>query len=210
MATKVTETKIDKLIPDDLNANKGTQYGQHLMEKSFRELGAGRSILLDKNNRIIAGNKSIDTAATIGMENVIIVETTGEQIVAVKRMDIDLDSKQGRELALADNATSKANLAWDEEAIQQINEQWDIKPEDWGIKADFGENDPENEWEGMPEYSGEDKMGEKQIIVHFKTIQDFEHFCMLINQVVSEKAKYIWFPEEKAGSQTDHAYEKED
>lgn len=206
----IKQGKISDLTPDTLNANKHTQYGMHLMEKSISELGLGRSIIVDKNGKIIGGNATVETAANLGLENVIIIETTGDQLVAVKRMDIDLDSERGRSLALADNATSKVNLDWDADAIQQISEQWDIKPEDWGIKADFGENNPEEEWEGMPDYSGEDKMGEKQIIVHFKTMQDFEHFCMLINQVVSEKAKYIWFPEEKAGSQTDHAYEKED
>lgn len=143
MKTKVIETKIEELIPDNLNANKGTEYGQHLMEKSFRELGAGRSILLDKNNRIIGGNKSVETAAAIGLNKVIVVETTGDQIVAVKRMDIDLDSKQGREMAIADNATSKANLAWDEMALQEINETWGVEPETWGIREfeDLSETD---------------------------------------------------------------------
>lgn len=48
MATKTVETKIDKLVPDNINANKGTEYGQHLVEKSLREFGAGRSIQLTK------------------------------------------------------------------------------------------------------------------------------------------------------------------
>lgn len=133
---KVSEDKISNLIPDNLNANKGSEFGQFLMEESFRKLGAGRSILLDKNNRIIAGNKSIETSAMIGLDDVIIVETTGNQIVAVKRMDVDLDSAKGRELALADNATSKANLVWDYENIEQIKSEWDIQPEDWGINVD--------------------------------------------------------------------------
>ena len=109
--TKIIETNVDKLIPDDRNFNKGTEYGQHLIEESLRKFGAGRSILLDKNNRIIAGNKTVENAAIIGIDNVIIVETDGNQIVAVKRKDIDLDTAKGRELALADNATGKANLA---------------------------------------------------------------------------------------------------
>jgi hypothetical protein len=137
MKNKVVETKIDKLIPDDLNANKGTEYGQHLIEKSLRELGAGRSILLDKNNRIIAGNKTIENASAIGMENIIIVETTGDKIVAVKRTDIDLDSKQGRELAIADNSTSKVNLAWDSENIQKIQSEWEVDTEEWGVQETF-------------------------------------------------------------------------
>ena len=131
--TKIIETNVDKLIPDDKNFNKGTEYGQHLIEESLRKFGAGRSILLDKNNRIIAGNKTVENAAIIGIDNVIIVETDGNQIVAVKRKDIDLDTAKGRELALADNATGKANLAWDVDIITEQAERFAIDPEDWGV-----------------------------------------------------------------------------
>ena len=130
---KIIETNVEQLIPDNKNFNKGTEYGQHLIEESLRKFGAGRSILLDKNNRIIAGNKTIENAAIVGLENVIIVETDGNQIVAVKRKDIDLDSANGRELALADNATSKANLAWDMDIITEQAERFAIDPEDWGV-----------------------------------------------------------------------------
>ena len=147
MKNKVSETKIENLVPDNINANKGTQYGQHLIEKSFSELGAGRSILLDKNNRIIAGNKSIEAAMSIGMDNIIIVDTTGDQIVAVRRMDVDLDSKHGRELALADNATSKANLVWDDENVKKIAEMWEIKPDEWGVKEFDAANNEQEEKE---------------------------------------------------------------
>ena len=104
---KMIETRIENLIPDDKNFNKGTQFGEHLMDESLRKFGLGRSILIDKNNRIIAGNKTAEKAADIGFDNVIIVETDGNSLVAVKRKDIDLDSAKGRELALADNATAK-------------------------------------------------------------------------------------------------------
>jgi len=130
---KIIETSVEQLIPDNKNFNKGTEYGQHLIEESLRKFGAGRSILLDKNNRIIAGNKTIENAAIVGLDNVIIVETDGNQIVAVKRKDIDLDSAKGRELALADNATSKANLAWDMDIITEQAERFAIDPEDWGV-----------------------------------------------------------------------------
>lgn len=143
MKNKITETKIENLVPDNLNANKGTEYGQHLIESSLSKFGAGRSILLDKNNRIIAGNKTIENAGIIGLEDVIIVETTGEQIVAVKRIDIDLDSAQGRELALADNATSKANIAWDHENIAKIQDEWNVDVEDWGIPVEEVQQPPE-------------------------------------------------------------------
>lgn len=56
--------------------------------------------------------------------------------MAVKRKDIDLDSAKGRELALADNATSKANLSFDTDLIMQEAEKFDFDPEDWGIAMD--------------------------------------------------------------------------
>ena len=103
--SKKLSTKISELIPDDKNFNLGNEFGNSLIEKSFRKFGAGRSILLDKHNRIIAGNKSIENAAAIGIEDVQIVESDGKRIIAVKRTDIDLDSPEGREMALADNAS---------------------------------------------------------------------------------------------------------
>lgn len=131
---KVIEAKIDALIPDDKNFNRGTEFGEHLMDKSLREFGLGRSILIDKNNRIIAGNKTAEKAADIGFEKVVIVETDGKSLVAVKRKDIDLDTAVGREFALADNATNKANLSFDTDLIMQEAEKFDIVPEDWGVE----------------------------------------------------------------------------
>lgn len=75
---KMIETRIENLIPDNKNFNKGTQFGEHLMDESLRKFGLGRSILIDKNNRIIAGNKTTEKAADIGFDNVIIVETDGK------------------------------------------------------------------------------------------------------------------------------------
>ena len=64
------------------------------------------------------------------------VETTGDQVVAVKRMDIDLDSKLGREMALADNATAIANIEWvgyRRAIVNFVTSEFDIEIGDWGI-----------------------------------------------------------------------------
>lgn len=143
---KVIETSIESLVLDNKNFNKGTEYGEHLMDESLRKFGLGRSILLDKNDRIIAGNKTTEKAGELGFEKVVIVETDGSTLVAVKRNDIDLDSQKGRELALADNATSKANLSWDEEMIMQCAEQFDFDPEEWGVSM----SEPEEEEQEDP------------------------------------------------------------
>lgn len=130
---KVVEANIGQLIPDDKNFNKHTEFGSSLLDKSVTKFGLGRSILLDKNNRIIAGNGITEAAGANGLEDVIIVETTGDRLVAVKRTDIDLDTQEGRELALADNATAAANLDWDIPALQEITAEFDINAQEWGV-----------------------------------------------------------------------------
>ena len=124
---------INALVQDDHNFNKGTEAGRELMEKSFKQLGAGRSVLIDKDGRIIAGNKSQKAAIAAGIKKVRIIETTGDELVAVKRTDISLDSKEGRELALADNLTTQVNLAWDEVELDKVAAQEGIDLPEWGI-----------------------------------------------------------------------------
>lgn len=124
-------SNISDLRFDDKNMNDHTEYGMALIEKSLRDFGAGRSILIDKNNNIIAGNGVVEAAGNIGLEDMKIVETTGDKIVAVKRTDIELNSKAGRGLAMADNATSGADLSWNKGNIEEVSEEFDIDPGDW-------------------------------------------------------------------------------
>lgn len=126
-------SKISELVFDDQNFNKHTEFGMSLVEKSLREHGAGRSILIDKNNRIIAGNGVVEAAGNIGLEDVQIVESDGKKIIAVKRQDIDLDTKEGREMAMADNATSAADLEWNEGVVAKVSDKYGINTEEWGL-----------------------------------------------------------------------------
>ena len=104
-----------------------------MIEKSFRELGAGRSILLDKNGRVIAGNKSQQAAIAAGIKRVRVIETTGDELVAVKRTDVDIDSKEGREMALLDNLTTQVNLTWDDVELENMANQYDIDMNEWDM-----------------------------------------------------------------------------
>lgn len=126
-------SKISDLTPDSRNANKGTEHGSRLLEKSLRELGAGRSILADRNGNVIAGNKTLETASAIGMDDIIIVPSDGTKLIVVQRTDLDIDSKQGRELALADNKVSQENLDFDEQVIAELADEFGIDAHDWGF-----------------------------------------------------------------------------
>ncbi len=149
---QIENTTVTSLIADDKNFNKGSEVGAEMIRKSFQKFGAGRSILLDKNNRIIAGNKSVEFS---GIQDVMIVESDGTQLIAVKRTDIDLDSPKGREMALADNASAKANIVFDAELVEAelgeaVCEEWGVpKPE---IKNEVEGNFDEEGIEGKNQY----------------------------------------------------------
>ena len=112
-------TSLADLERDVKNANRGTPRGGTLLAGSLREYGAGRSILVDRDGRIIAGNKTVEQATTIGMP-IKVVETTGDELVVVRRNDLDLEhDDRARKLALADNRIAELNLDWDPAMLKQ-------------------------------------------------------------------------------------------
>lgn len=109
---------ISDLVPDRNNANKGTERGRYLVEASLREVGAGRSIVVDRSGRIVAGNKTLEAWADVGGD-IVVVPTKGDKLVVVQREDLDLsdDTGQARKLAYYDNRAGEISLAWDAEQL---------------------------------------------------------------------------------------------
>ena len=138
--TKKIDTLAD-LTPDGENFNKHTEFGQKLLEDSLRKFGAGRSILVDKDGNIIAGNSTTETAAAIGMEDVIVVPTDGKKLVVVQRTDLSLDSPEGRELALADNMTALKGIDIDLDKVKET--LGDDLAKAWGMELPKMENEDE-------------------------------------------------------------------
>jgi hypothetical protein len=113
---------IVQLILDEKNANKGTKRGRELLAKSLGDYGAGRSVVVDRNHRVIAGNKTLEAARTAGLQSIAVIETDGSSLVAVQRGDLDLrKDKKARELAIADNRTSEIDLDWNPEVLASLD-----------------------------------------------------------------------------------------
>jgi hypothetical protein len=74
--------------------------------------------------------------------------------------------------------------------------EWGFMPYELGIAGD--PNDPNEEWQGMPEFEQEDNTGEYHTIkVHFTSAADIENFAQIVGQVVNEKTKFIWYPKQE-------------
>lgn len=123
---KVTKKTISDYKLNLRNPNRGTERGVYMVEQSFQQLGAGRSIVTDGKGGVIAGNHSMQAAESVGIRDVIEIETDGNQLVVVKRTDLDLDDPNddtARRLAIADNRASEVGLSWDADVLWSYLEQ---------------------------------------------------------------------------------------
>lgn len=106
--TKVKRGKLSDLKPLVNNPNAGSERGQYMLEESFTQAGAGRSILIAANGDILAGNHASEAyGQLLDNDEVLIVETDGKTLVAVQRTDIaSADDPKGKTLIIADNRAS--------------------------------------------------------------------------------------------------------
>ena len=127
-------TSINQLKSDHKNARKRTDRSSSLIKESLEKFGAARSIVIDEENRILAGNGTIEGAKAAGIKNLRVIETDGQEIIAVKRTGLSEEEKVG--LALADNRTSDLS-EWDAEMLKQLSEEQDLNP--WFDESDLAE-----------------------------------------------------------------------
>ncbi len=114
---------INDLQNDPKNARKRTDRSAKLIKQSLQQYGAARSIVIDENNRILAGNGTIAGAKAAGIKNLKIIEADGDEIIAVKRSNLTEDQKVG--LAIADNRTGDLS-EWDIDMLEQLSKEHDL------------------------------------------------------------------------------------
>lgn len=118
---------------DKRNYRKHSDGNKRKIKKSLQECGAGRSVLVDADDTLIAGNGVFEQAQAMGIPTRVI-ETDGTELVVVKRTDLRTDDPKRKTLALADNVTSDG-VEWDDVAI---NADFGVETlQDWGIVVDF-------------------------------------------------------------------------
>ena len=124
---------------DPRNYRKHDQKNKDLINKSLKECGAGRSIVIDNEDNIIAGNGIYEQAQKLGLKTKVI-ETDGSELVVVKRTDLATEDEKRKQLAIMDNSTSDTST-FDFEILQA-----DFDTEtliDYGLPIDFKIEDPQ-------------------------------------------------------------------
>jgi DNA modification methylase len=123
MTTSAQFTSLADLTPDPRNARKHGERNIGQLSKSLEQYGAARSIVVDENGRILAGNGVVEAAASVGIERVKQVEADGNEIIAVVRRGLTEAQKTG--LALADNRASEL-AEWNPDILAELSTQIDL------------------------------------------------------------------------------------
>jgi hypothetical protein len=110
-------THISELIPDKKNARRHPQRNMGMIMQSLQEVGAARSIVIDENNEILAGNGVVEAAGQVGIENVVIIPADGNTLYAIQRTG--LTQEQKTRLALFDNRAGEL-AEWDGEELSKL------------------------------------------------------------------------------------------
>lgn len=121
-----TEIKFDKR-----NYRKHNPLNKKLIRKSLQQLGAGRSIVIDAQNEIVAGNGVYEQAKDLGLK-IRTIETDGTELIAVKRTDLNTQDLKRKQLAVMDNSTSDTSefehdllqADFDQALLEEMGVEW--------------------------------------------------------------------------------------
>ena len=139
-----------KIKPDPRNARKHPPDNLKAIEKSLKELGVGRSIVVDSEGVVIGGNAVYEEAVKQGIP-IREVKTKGDELVVVRRVDLKTDDPKRKALALADNQIGLL-AEWDVPLLEEI--KLEIEDIDLGVMG-FKKEDLELDNEEMSFKNGE-------------------------------------------------------
>lgn len=142
---------------------------------------------------VIAGNGLLEAAKLLNRETIEIQDVS------------DWPEEKALKFMIADNRIPQLAIM-DDDILSGLLTGFDDPLDIPGIDETFldtlmidgqDQDNPTQDWEGMPEFNQGDLAAFKKLIIHFKNQQDIDNFSKLVKQKITEKTKYLWFPEEK-------------
>lgn len=200
---KIVYRPLKDLTPYASNARTHDDRQVLQLVASIEEFGWTNPILIDEHGEIVAGHGRVLAAEQIGIASVPTITLSG------------LSDAQKAAYRIADNRLP-LNAGWNGELLKLEIEALQDVEFDVGLLGfsdlELGDilgvepDDPSDHWVGMPAFDQENNNGVRQLIVHFETDADVALFAQLVQQQITAKTKYIWYPEHKRESTVNKAY----
>lgn len=216
---------VEELVPNPRNARVHSPEQVEQIARSIGEFGFTIPVLADEDGEIVAGHGRRLAAQLIYQRGGTIRLPSGRAIppgtVPVLVADGWTD-EQRRAYTLADNAIA-LNATWDDDLLRI--ELGALEVEEFNLdltgfsKVDLGRLlddgspaggvDPNAAWQGMPEFDQRDKTAFRTLPVHFKDQAAVDAFAKLVGQPITDKTRFLWFPEIEIERYADKRYAAE-
>lgn len=201
---------VANLVLDPRNARLHPERNLAAIKASLSKFGQRKPIVVHRDTGVVlAGNGLVTAARELGWSHVAAVQ-------------VDDDATTAAAYGVADNRTAEL-ATWNDkvlaELLQEVNaaegfELADVGFDEAYLNALIGTevtptaSTPEEEWQGMPEFTNEDITSHRRLIVHFRSDEDVAAFAKLVGQAhrIHERTKSIWFPEEERADFHSQAY----
>jgi len=108
------------LTPDPKNARRHPERNLEVIADLLGQVGAARSIVIDEEGVVLAGNGVLAAAGRAGIEKVRVVDADGKTLVAVRRSG--LTRRQKTQLAVGDNRSNELST-WEGPALTGLVEE---------------------------------------------------------------------------------------
>lgn len=112
--------EVDALVEDPDNPRGHTDANIEMIHDSIKAVGFGRSILLDEDNVVRAGNGTLRAAKKAGLKKVRVIEVSGDEIVALKRTN--LTDQQKKLVPLFDNRAGEL-ATWNVNVLRKLTDE---------------------------------------------------------------------------------------
>jgi|TARA_A100001391_G_scaffold205129_1_gene203671 hypothetical protein len=179
--------------------------------ESIKKFGFQQPIVVDRQNIIIVGHSRYEASKQLNLQKipVLVAENMSAEDVKAYRIadnrtnqDSEWDfPKLNKEFGdLLDMNFDLTELGFDEKEIENMIT---FKGDETYFDSDMARE----HWTEMPDFIHEDNKPYRTIFLHFDDDKQVEEFAQMINQIITDKTKTIYFKEREQRVLKDKVYE---
>jgi hypothetical protein len=204
--------RLDELSPATYNPRTISDESMEGLRSSIQRFNCVQLIIVntrDEKNVIVGGHQRYRA----------LMDLKGDDH-QVDCVTVDLDDEEERLLNIALNnpeIQGEFDIGKLAESVKEIRERM---PDDAGLIelriekllqeiSAVGE-DISSHWNGMPEFQQEDKTSFRDMIIHFQDQAAVDNFERLVQQTITDKTRYLWYPKQENMDTSNRSYGGED
>lgn len=196
--------ELKALKPHPKNPNKHSEEQILRLAKIISYQGIRRPIRVSNRSGFITAGHGLALA----------LEHLGQKDAPINLQDYQDEEQEYADIIADNSIASWADLDFSAINLEIPNLGPDFDIDMLGVKNFFLDVsdrpiNPSDEWNGMPEFTMEDKTAYRTIRIHFYNDEGINEFARTIEKIITSKTKFIWYPDIKIEKALDKRYGSE-